>query len=425
MGVDRTEMRSKGRIFFGWYVLAAAFVILFFNAGAAFTMGVLFKPMINEFGWSRGTLSSASFMNLSVYALALIVAGRAYDRYGPKRVILISTILLSAGFMGIFFITAHWQLLVLYGIVAAAGMGGTTVPLFAAILSRWFSKFRGIAISLALSGVGIGQFVIVPLMTKLLLLEGWRMSFFLMGLTMLIVNIPLTLLIVKGNPEDLGLLPLGESGNQPDGTDAAAESGISKFADDLTLFEAMKTRSFWFFTLVMVICGGGDYFVVTHLIPFVTDHGVTATIAGNMFAWFGLLSLLGVVVAGPATDLIGAKIPIALTFLLRVALFVLILVDKSETAFYIFSLGFGFTLLITAPIATMISGKMYGFANIGLISGFITTLHHIGGGACSYIGGALFDKTGSYQSMFVIALIMAATAVLSCIFIKEKRHPKK
>ena len=99
---NEIEARSPERFFFGWYILIASFIILFFNAGAIFSVGVMFKPMINDFGWSRSTFTIAFFVNMAAYALSLIVTGRAYDRYGPKWVIIICSILLSGGFMGIF-----------------------------------------------------------------------------------------------------------------------------------------------------------------------------------------------------------------------------------------------------------------------------------------------------------------------------------
>ena len=161
-----------------------------------------------------------------------------------------------------------------------------------------------------------------------------------------------------------------------------------------------------------------------HTVPFVTDHGISPTGAGHMFAWLGLMSLVGVILAGPATDLVGSKIPIALTFLMRVILFLIIINYKNVTSFYVFAIGFGFTLSITAPITTILVGRMFGFSNVGLISGFIATIHHLSGGAWAYMGGVFFDRTGNYQSIFFISMIMAAIAVLSSLFIQERRHIK-
>ena len=184
----------------------------------------------------------------------------------------------------------------------------------------------------------------------------------------------------------------------------------------------MRTYSFWLFLIAMFICGSGDFLVTTHLIPYVTDHGISPTTAGNMLAWFGLMALGGVLIAGPASDLIGNKIPLALTFLMRFLSFLLILNYQTTVSFYIFSLTFGFTYLITGTLIPTTMGRLYGFLHIGLLSGFVTTVHHLGGGFWAYMGGFIFDRTGSYQLAFILSAIMALVAFFCCIFLKEKRH---
>jgi len=184
----------------------------------------------------------------------------------------------------------------------------------------------------------------------------------------------------------------------------------------------MHTRSFWLFLIVMFICGSGDFLVSTHLIPFLTDHGVSSITAGNMFAWFGLMSLAGILAAGPVSDLIGNKIPIVFTFVLRFLLFLLILKYQNLGSFYGFALAFGFTVLITAPLTPTLIGRLYGFTHLGLMAGFITTVHHLGGGFWAYLGGVVFDQTGSYRLAFILSAIMAIVAVLCTLFIVERRH---
>jgi len=409
----------QGNLFYGWYILASSFVILFFNSGARVSFGVMFKPMIAEFGWNRGSISLAFFVNMAFYALSLTIAGRFYDRYGPKWVIVISTIFLSAGFTLISLVDSLWQFFVYYGILAAIGLGGTSVSLIAALMSKWFVKWRGLAISLALSGNSLGQFALVPLFTIVTLWYGWRSAYFSIALIMFVVNIILALLVIKGDPDGLGLRPFG-GGEKANGGEAQTPS--SENLRDLNLREAMRTRSFWLFLIVMFVCGSGDFLVSIHLIPFVTDYGISPITAGNMLAWFGLMSLAGIMVAGPASDLIGNKIPIALTFLLRVLLFLLILKYQNLTSFYIFAFGFGFTYLITAPLTPTLIGRLYGISHIGLISGFITTVHHLGGGFWAYMGGVIFDQTGGYRLAFILSAMMAAVAVFCSILIVERRH---
>jgi MFS family permease len=407
-------------LFYGWYILASSFVILFFNSGARYSFGVMFKPMITEFGWNRSSISLAFFLNMTLYALSLTIVGRFYDRYGPKWVIIISTIFLSAGYTLISLIDSLWQFFIYYGVLAAIGSGGASLSFIAALMSKWFEKWRGLSISLALSGTSLGHFALVPLFTIFALRYGWRASYFSIGLIMLVVNIILALLVIKGDPDDLGQRPFGYQDREKIHEKEARISSVENLRD-LSLREAMQTYSFWFFLTVMFVCGSGDFLVATHLIPFVTDYGISPVTAGNMLAWYGLMSLAGIMVAGLASDLIGNKIPIALTFVLRFLLFLLILKYQNLTSFYIFALTFGFTHLITAPLTPTLIGRLCGFSHIGLISGFITTIHHSAGGFWAYMGGLIFDQTGSYRLAFILSAIMALVAVFCSILISEKR----
>ena len=301
------------------------------------------------------------------------------------------------------------------------GMGGTTVPLFAALMSKWFEKGRGLAVSMGLAGSCMGQFILVPAFTVLVLRYGWRISFFCIGLVMLVVIMTLVLVVIKGDPHDLGLEPWGhENGvNVRKDKDRKVTERNSR---DLGLMDAMKTYSFWLFLTVMFICGSGDFLVTTHLIPMVTDYNIPPTTAGNMLAWLGLMSLPGILIAGPLSDRIGNRTPIDLTFLMRFILFMLILKFQRQVSFYILACAFGFTLLITEPLNALLVGRLYGFSHVGLLSGFITTIHHLGGGFWAYLGGEIFDRTGSYEPAFILSAAMAVVAVLCTVLIKEKRH---
>jgi predicted MFS family arabinose efflux permease len=184
----------------------------------------------------------------------------------------------------------------------------------------------------------------------------------------------------------------------------------------------MRTASFWYFTVAMFVCGAGDFLLTTHLVPMATDHGVGTSTAVAMLAWFGLLSLGGILLAGPASDLIGDRVPIALAFGLRVALFLLVFRYQNAAAFWALALGFGFTFLVTAPLTTTLMGRLYGFAHIGLLGGFITTVHHVGGGIWAYFGGAVYDATGGYTLAMAISAGASAVALVLTLLIREVRH---
>ena len=408
-------------IFYGWYILAASFLLLFFQAGTRFSFGIMFKPMMAEMGWNRAAISSVFFLHMIFFALTMSVAGRLYDRYGPRWVLFVSTILLAAGYMCTALVRSLWQFHLFYGVLTAIGTGGASVPLIAALMSKWFQKRRGLAISLALSGACLGQFALVPVFNRIILAYNWRISYLLMGLIILGVNTILAFRVIKGDPEDLGYKPNGQAHAEKKAVPIDTDNLVTS-AKDLNLWQAMKTYSFWLFLTVMFVCGGGDFLIATHLVPFVTDYGVSPTTAANMLALFGLMSLGGILIAGPASDLIGNKIPIAATFVLRLLLFAMIIKYRNPISFYIFAGGFGFTFLVTAPLTATLAGRLYGFAHVGLISGFITTIHHLGGGFWAYMGGLLFDKTGSYQITFIFSAILVVIALFCTMAVKERRH---
>ena len=404
--------RKQG-IYYGWYIVGASFLILFFNSGLMYSFGVVFKPIAAEFGWGRGLVSLAFLINMTVFALSISAVGKVYDRSGPKWVILICTMFVSIGLFLSSLMTSLWQFFLFYGVFVAIGFGGTSIPIIGAMTSKWFVARRGLAVSLAVAGYSLGQFVLVPVFTFFTLRYGWRLSFMLMGLVTLVVNVLLALLVIKeGKPQTSEITSPGLS----------AQSVPFIPIKDMNLSQALRTRSYWLFMIVMFVCGSHDFFVTTHLIPFATDHGVSAVTASNMLAWYGLMGLAGILISGPVADLIGVKIPVVLTFVLRVFIFLLILNYTNVRSIYTFALASGFTALITAPLNPILIVRLYGLSHVGLLAGVITTVHHLGGGCWAFAGGMVFDYTGGYRSIFILSVATSVLAVLCMALIREKRH---
>ena len=414
---QNNESHQTGRIFYGWYIVAASFIILFFNSGAMYTFGVVFKPIVAEFGWGRGPVSLVFFVNMVVFALAIAGTGRLFDRYGPKWVIVVCSLSLCVGLILTAFMTAFWHFVLAYGLLVAIGFAGTSISLMGALISRWFVARRGLAISVAIAGFCLGQFVIVPLFTMGTLRFGWRYSYALMGLVSLALNCLLSFFVIKdGKP----MGPLPDRLIEPAGQGYASPSNPP--IRDMGLREALRTKSYWLFLVVMLICGSHDFFVTTHLVPFATDNGVTAATASNMLAWFGLIGFAGVLIAGPMADHTGVKAVVAVSFVLRLLAFPMILLFTDHVFIWIFSLAIGFSSIMTAPLNPVLMGKLYGLSHLGLLSGVVVTLHHVGGGFWAFVGGMLFDSSGDYRLAFLLSAVTSAVAILCTILIKEKRH---
>jgi len=414
------------RIFYGWYVVAAAFLILFVTGAASSMIGVMMKPIIVDMGWSRAATSSAVFLNMTVYAASLLLTGRLYDRFGPRWIIPVSVALFATGYVITARAVSLWEFLLSYGLVAAAGTGGSSVPMFGSVIGRWFQARRGLAVSLAMAGYSLGQFCLIPVLSSLVEQSGWRTTCLWVGGLTAAVGLPLSLGVIRGDPKDYGLHPYGETKTSQVSPLARDTGGKAALATrDLSLTEALRTRSLWLFALVMFICGGGDHLVTTHLVPMVTDYGIATDAAADMLAWLGLLGLGGMLAAGPAADAIGNRAPIALTFGLRVVLFALLLFVTGLVPYWIFSLGFGFTLMVTAPLTATVVSNLYGVTHIGFISGFITTVHMIGGGLWGYLGGVIFDRTGNYNLALAVSAGLAVVAIVCTLLMQERRYVAK
>lgn len=431
-----SDLTRTRRVFYGWYVLAGAFVALFMSATGQALVGVMIKPMAAEFGWSRTAITSAVFLNMAFYAASVMVTGRLYDRYGPKWVIAGYALLFSAGYALMSTMDSLWQFLLCLGVLAGTGLGGITIPIFGSIVGKWFERRRGLALSLAIAGSCLGQFFLIPVFSDMIDVSGWRSACLWIAALVLGVNLVVAFGIVRGDPKKFGLKPYGSSDDVRPPSDADAGPGAA--ADDparspdpprvvaaprdLTLSQAMQTRSLWLFAVTMFICGSGDMLVNTHYVAMVTDYGLPTATAASMFAWLGLMSLVGILVAGPSSDRLGARAPIAVTFLLRVALFVMLVTSKGTVPFWIFALGFGLTPLVTAPLNNLLVARLYGVTHMGFIAGFINTVHMIGAGLWSFLGGVIFDQTGDYDLAFIFGAGLAAVAVVCTFFIREQRH---
>ena len=341
-----------------------------------------------------------------------------------------STVLVSLGFA--LMATTHdlWQFLLYYGVLVAAGFKGQSfIALVGSIMGRWFVKRRGLATSLALAGFFVGQFVLIPLLSDSISMDGWRYTCLWIAGVTLVVNLALTFGVIRGDPAKLKLRPYGSEDGAAT-ADQAAQAALPTvdtsqapaLTADLSLTQAMRSRSLWLFTAVMFVCGAGDYLLINHLVAMVSDHGVSESVGASMLAWSGLLGLAGLLATGPVVDAVGNKLPVALTFALRVALFTMMLFTKGTAAFWVFALGMGFTLPITAPILPNLVAKLYGVSHIGFICGFVTTVHMLGGGLWSYLGGVLFDRTQGYNQIMLISAIASALAVVCTLLIREERH---
>ncbi|MCI0437846.1 MAG: MFS transporter [Chloroflexi bacterium] len=403
------------RFDYSWVILTAGFVVLFFNSGTRFAFGLVLRPMAEDLGWSRSSLSLAVTAFFFVSALAMPVVGRLVDRYS-LRLVLASAALVSAigiGLMGT--VTAQWQVFALYGLVYGIGNAGTSIAPIGVMISRWFSRRRGIATSAAISGNAAGQLVIIMLLASSLTAIGWRGAFLALGVANLVFVVPLIALALRAMPREQAAVRVAD----PDvivtsDTISAAASPAGG------LRSVTASRQLWLLLGIYAVCGFQDFLVAMHVVAFAQDQGVGQALAGNLLALMGLFGLIGVLLTGLLADAYGAARPTALCFLMRVGLFAFIIYFQDTPSILAFALLYGFTFLITAPLTLMFAASIFGAARLGMVSGLISAVHQVAGGLGAFAGGLVFDLRGSYDIAFALMLALAVLALLLTLMVRER-----
>jgi predicted MFS family arabinose efflux permease len=171
---------------------------------------------------------------------------------------------------------------------------------------------------------------------------------------------------------------------------------------------------------IYAICGFDDFFVSTHVVAYAQDRGIGSLFAGNLLAVMGLTALLGVFATGAVSDRLGPVWPTAAAFAARLFVFALVMVDQSIVSITIFALVFGVTFLVTAPLTVLFVAQYFGARHLGALTGLITMVHHMCGGAGAYLGSAVFDHTGSYDFAFPIMLLSSLVALFLLVLLRNK-----
>lgn len=385
----------------GAAVLAAAFAVLFVGAGSRFAIGLVLKPMAEEFGWARGTLGAAVALFLSVSALCMYFSGHLADRFSLRAIIAGGFLIGAAGIGAMGLVGEPWHVLALYGVVFAIGNGIASLTPIGVMVTRRFPDRIGFANGIAISGMGLGQLVIILGLAAVLVGLGWRSVFFWLGA----VNLAMVALVVLAIRTEAASVGATRGDTQP----------------GLSLREAAHTGRFWLILAVYAVCGFQDFFVSTHVVAFALDQGAGALLAGNLLAFMGLAGLVGVLAAGLWNDRSGPVRATIACFVLRTVLFALVLLSRDTVAVAIFAVLFGLTFWVTAPLTVVFVRDAFGTRNLGALSGFITMVHHICGGIGAWLGATAFDATGDYDISFTIMLAGSLLAFLLSLRLAGKR----
>jgi len=401
------------RFFYGWVVVAVVFVTMGVGVNARTAFSLLFPPILAEFGWDRGVTAGAFSFGFLVSAVLSPMLGRLMDRRGPRMVMEIGAGLMAAGLMLATLARQPWHLYLTLGVLVGGGsvcLGYTGQALF---LPNWFVRRRGLAMSLAFSGVGVGSIILLPWLQTLIERSGWRAACWATAILVLALLVPLNLLL-KRRPEDIGLQPDGDA--SPRASDAAKAANIVDpvwAAVDWTLGRAVRTSRFWW--LAVGYFGGlfAWYAVQVHQTKYLIEIGWSPTYAAWALGFVSLVAIPGQIALGHLSDRVGREWVWTVGSLgFAICYLALILMRETPTPALLWlmvvsqgALGYGLTSVVGAIPAEIFQGRHYGG-----IFGTLMLSAIAGGAAGPWVTGALYDATGSYTPAFWIAIGCSAVS---------------
>jgi len=394
-------------IYYGWIIVAVVFVTMGVGVNARTAFSLLFPPILGEFGWERGVTAGAFSFGFLVSAALSPSLGRLMDRRGPRVVIELGVLLIGTGLLLATLVTRPWHLYATLGVMVGGGsvcLGYTGQSLF---LPNWFVRRRGLAMSLAFSGVGVGSMILLPWMQVLIGRSGWRAACWAMGLLVLLLLVPLNLLL-RRRPEDMGL--------EPDGDRATAISAAARTSNvvdaawasvDWTLARAVRTARFWWIAIGYFLGLFAWYAVQVHQTKYLIEIGFGPRDAAWALGFVSLAGIPGQIALGWLSDRIGREwvwTVGSLGFAICYAALLLLAVSATMPLLYVMviaqgMLGYGLTSVVGAIPAEIFQGRHY-----GSIFGTLMLSSIAGGAVGPWLTGVLYDRTGSYTLPFWISI---------------------
>ncbi len=397
------------RIHPAWRVGGATFLVLLVAAAIRATASVLIVPFEREFGWSRATISAAISVNLLLYGLMGPFCAAIAGRIGVRRTMAIAMSILAAALLLATAIAAPWHLVVLWGFLVGTGTGMVALVLGAVVVTRWFSKRRGLVMGALTASTATGQLIFLPLLARVAETDGWRWAVRIVALAA-VAAVVVAVLLVRESPAELGVTPYGAT-EQPA---PARRDGNPAQVAVRTLFRAALNEDFWLLAGTFFICGASTNGLVgTHLIPACVDHGIPEVRAAGLLATMGLFDLVGTTLSGWLTDRWDSrKLLFAYYGLRGLSLIFLPQALTAGSGLLVFAVFYGLDWIATVPPTLRLATEAFGKEDGPVVFGWVVAAHQVGAGVAALGAGLIRTVLGDYQVAFLISGTLCLVAAL-------------
>lgn len=406
------------RFFYGYVILALCFANMVVMRGVNGAFGVYYLALLDEFSWSRSDGATVASANFFVYALAAPLVGHAFDKFGPRLLMPLGAFLVGIGLVASSFANSLLGLYISYGIITALGQGALSFVGHNALISFWFVRRRATAIGIASMGQGVGALVMVPVTQLLIDAIGWRWTYVVTGGILLLILVPANALFQRRAPQDVGQFPDGEE--QPAAPMPGRHSARHSGARDWTLGQAVRSFPFWSITVGHLALGTALFMINTHAIAHFVAVGYEKLAASFYFGLMGFIRIGATILWGSVSDRLGRSktygVAIFVTAL-GVGCMIAMTFGAPLWLVYLTIVLYGIGHSAGNPTYGAVIGDIFSGRKIGLIFGFLEISFGFGSAFGSWIGGYLFDTTGSYAWSFTVCLvcfIISGLAINAC-----------
>ena len=413
---NKKSFASRLPFFYGWIIVAVIIASGFIMMGVNSTFGVFFNSLADEFNLTRASTSAILSIRMVFSAIACLLAGWAIDRYGPRKVFTVMGMFVGLSMVLTGLTTSSWQIYITYGLLMAFGAGAVYVVITATVL-HWFNRKRGLAIGLTGVGGGIGIATISPTSASFIGSIGWRETMFLLGGLSWLIMLPAAQLLKK-TPGEIGAFADGDPAPDMPQTATITET------EPLNMRQLFLDINFWAVFFIWLFMAFSMFFVMTHIVPHTVDIGFSEVEAATILSLSGIAQIIGRLFSGIISDRVNAKgIAIVSSALQFVAILSLIWI-RELWMLYLYGFINGITFASFGTAITVLIGRIFTLSDIGKVLGILEVGIYVGGAIGPYLGGLIFDSSGSYNLAFII-MSAAVLARIILVFILRVKPTDK